>query len=87
MTETTNLTRSPLKRGNHYQYAGFESGFFIRLVAFRGHPEDDGGLQGVAYRWTGFPGRKGNFFFPCKSDTEFFANSMFANAYDAEVMR
>jgi len=76
------LVRSPLARGRRYQYAGFRSGFRVKYVAFRGHPEDDGGLQGVAIQWTGFPGRKGSMFYPCASDKEFFDMLIFRNAYD-----
>jgi len=83
--ETTGLTRSPLKRGNSYQYPGYSSGFDIKFVAFRGHPEDDGGLQGVAIRWTGFSSRHDAVFIPCKSDAEFFANLLVGNAYDKPV--
>lgn len=77
--------RSPLARGRRYQYLGFKSGFKVKHVAFRGHLEDDGGLQGVAIEWTGFPkgGRTGSGFWPCKSDKEFFSHEIFRNAYDA----
>lgn len=78
------LVRSPLARGRRYQYKGFRSGFRVKHVAFRGHPEDDGGLQGVAIQWEGFPsgGREGSGFYPCKSDAEFFRMLIFSNAYD-----
>ena len=76
------LVRSPLARGRRYQYAGFKSGFVVKHVAFRGHPEDDGGLEGVAIKWTGFTGRRGSVFYPCKSDAGFWSNIIFSNAYD-----
>lgn len=76
--------RKPLRRGLRYRYRGFNTGFVVTFVAFRGHPEDDGGLQGVAIKWFGFPrlGRHGGGFYPCKSDKEFFDMTAFRNAFD-----
>jgi hypothetical protein len=78
------LVRSPLARGRRYQYAGFNSGFVVRAVACRGHPEDDGGLPGVAIRWTGFGrgGRSGGVWYLFKTEAEFWAHDLFRNAYD-----
>ena len=78
------LVRSPLARGRRYQFAGFRSGFLVKAVAFRGHPEDDGGPPGVAIRWTGFGrgGRSGGGWYPFKTETEFWADYRFSNAYD-----
>lgn len=78
------LPRSPLSSGRQYRYNGYKVGFEVVHVAFRDHPEDDGGLQGVAIKWQGYPpdGRKGSAFYPCKSDVEFWEMQLFANAYD-----
>ena len=78
------LVRSPLARGRRHQFAGFSSGFLVNAVAFRGHPEDDGALQGVAIRWTGFGrgGRSGGGWYPFKTEAEFWADCRFSNAYD-----
>ena len=85
MTSTVqDLVRSPLARGRRYQYNGYRTGFRVKYVAFRGHPEDDGGLEGVAIAWEGFPrgGRQCGGFYPCKSDKQFFEMLIFRNAYD-----
>ena len=77
------LVRSPLARGRKYKFNGFPSGFTINHVAFRGHPEDDGGLQGVSVSWWGGL-RRQRMFHPCKSDKQFFEMLIFSNAYDPQ---
>lgn len=79
--------RSPLARGRRYQYRGFNSGFVVKHVTFRGHVEDDGGLEGVAIRWTGFPARRGSGFYPFKSEAAFWKHALFRNAYDAPQIK
>ena len=76
------LVRSPLARGRRYQFAGYKVGIEITHVAFRGHVEDDGGLQGVGVKWWGYPTKRDGAFWPCKSDKEFFDMLIFRNAYD-----
>ena len=82
----TEKHRHPLSTGRRYQYFGYNTGFRVTYVAFRGHPEDDGGMEGVGIKWEGFPkgGRRGSVFIPCKSDEEFFDHYVFRNAYDVE---
>ena len=76
------LVRSSLARGRRYQYAGYGVGIEITHVAFRGHVEDDGGLQGVGIKWWGYPKKREGAFYPCASDEEFFAMLLFRNAFD-----
>ena len=76
------LVRSPLKRGNRYQFHGYSVGIEITHVAFRGHEEDDGGLQGVGIKWWGYPKKREGGFYPCASDSEFFDMLTFRNVYD-----
>jgi hypothetical protein len=73
--------RAPLARGRRYQFAGYPSGIKINHVAFRGHPEDDGGLPGVSVSWWGGIRRRG-MFYPCRNDAEFWAIDIFSNAFD-----
>jgi len=75
------LVRAPLARGRKYQFAGYPSGFTVNFVAFRGHPEDDGGLTGVSVTWWGGISRP-SMFYPCKNDAEFWQFEIFSNAYD-----
>jgi hypothetical protein len=75
------LVRAPLARGRRYQFAGYPSGIKINHVAFRGHPEDDGGLPGVSVSWWGGIRRRG-MFYPCRNDAEFWAMDIFSNAFD-----
>jgi hypothetical protein len=75
------LVRAPLARGRRYQFAGYPSGIKINHVAFRGHPEDDGGLPGVSVSWWGGIRRRG-MFYPCRNDAEFWAIDIFSNAFD-----
>lgn len=75
------LVRAPLARGRKYQFRGYPSGFTINAVAFRGHTEDDGGLQGVSVSWWGGI-RRQRMWYPVKSDEEFWAMDIFKNAFD-----
>ena len=75
------LVRAPLSRGRKYQFRGYPSGIKINHVAFRGHPEDDGGLPGVSVSWWGGI-RRPRMFYPCRNDAEFWAMEIFRNAYD-----
>ena len=73
-------TRKPLARGNIYQFHGYPTKIKIKYVAFRGHPEDDGGLQGVAVQWI--RSQRMSMFYPCKSDEQFWSMMIFRNAFD-----
>lgn len=74
------LVRAPLARGRIYQFHGYPTKIRINHVAFRGHHEDDGGLEGVSVSWIKSNRRK--MFYPCKSDEEFWAMLIFRNAFD-----
>lgn len=77
--------RRPLARGNRYFYKGYKDvGFEVKWVTFRGHPNDNGGLPGVAIKWLGFTGRKGSGFWPSNNEKEFFAMLIFKNACNEE---
>lgn len=82
MVDDRRLVRAPLARGRRYQFDGYPSGFTIKYVAFRGHPEDDGGLQGVAVKWWGGIRRR-SMFYPCRNDAEFWDMEIFRNAFDS----
>jgi len=73
-------TRKPLARGNIYQFYGYPTKIRIKYVVFRGHLEDDGGLEGVAVEWIGCNRRSG--FYPCRSDEQFWRFLIFRNAFD-----
>ena len=74
--------RKPLKRGNVYQFKKSSVKIKIKYVVFSGHPEDDGGMEGVAVDWIRCGRIEKGMFYPCKSDAEFFAKIIFANACD-----
>jgi len=85
---TTALThpRRALRRDNEYRFKGFRrNGFRVNYVSFRGHPDDDGGLEGVSVTWLGRRrGEAQRSFHVCKSAEEFWALAIFANACDPE---
>lgn len=72
--------RAPLARGRVYQFSGYPTKIRINHVAFRGHSEDDGGLEGVSVSWIN--STHGKMFYPCKSDEEFWSMLIFRNAFD-----
>jgi hypothetical protein len=75
--------RRPLASGNIYRFKGYaRNGIRINAVAFRGHPEDDGALEGVSVTWLNATQQR--FWYPCKSETEFWSDIRFANACDPE---
>lgn len=76
--------RSPLARGRRYQFRGYPSRITINAVAFRGHPQDDGGLQGVSVSWWGGI-RRPRMWYPVKSEEEFWAMDIFRNAFDCPL--
>lgn len=79
------VDRSPLKRGNRYQFPGYNSGFQVSFVALPGHPEHDGGWPGVGIQWIGrnFHRRMKRAFYTFKSEAEFWGCYLFKGAVDA----
>lgn len=74
-----------IQRGTLLHYKGFDSrpSVEIRSVQLPGHPEYDGAMPGIAFRYVGkrmkIAGRKGRWFYPCRTADEFFADHRFAN--------
>jgi hypothetical protein len=77
--------RSPLGRGNRYQFPGYDAGFLVTFVAIPGHKEHDGGLPGVGIEWIGhnFHRRKKRAFYIFKSEADFWDSHLFKCAVDA----
>lgn len=77
--------RLPLKRGNRYQFPGYDSGFEVTYVALPGHPEHDGGIPGVGIDWIGknFHRRMRKCFYLFMSESEFWECYLFKGAVDA----
>ena len=75
----------PLKRGNRYQFPGYDSGFLVTYVALPGHHEHDGGWPGVGIQWIGrnFHSRMKRAFYTFKSEVEFWDCHLFKYAVDA----
>lgn len=72
-----------LQRGTKLFYAGYELTPSVEIlgVLLPGHPEHDGGLPGIVFRYLKRRGRP-RWFFPCKTAKEFFADERFANLTD-----
>lgn len=76
-------TRKPLMRGNIYQFYGYPTKIKIEAVCLRGHPQDDGALEGVSVKWLGTNGRgRKSGFYIFKSEQAFWGCHLFSNAYD-----
>lgn len=69
-----------IQRGDRLYYAGFDKtpSIEIKAVLVPGHPEYDGGLPGISFRYLKRRG-KPSWFYPCKTVDEFFADYRFAN--------
>ena len=69
-----------IQRGTLLRYKGFETtpSVEIRAVMLPGHPEHDGGLPGISFRWLKRRPRQG-WFYPCNTVEEFFADFRFSN--------
>lgn len=79
------VSRRPLNPGNVYSFYGYpRNGFRITAVCLPGHPDNDGGLPGVGFKWLRKNDRRG-WFYPCSSEDEFWADIRFANACDPEA--
>ncbi len=70
-----------LKRGDRFIYKGFETTPSLEIlhVMVPGHPEYDGALPGIAYRWLKRRGNRSRWFYPCHTVEQFFAVDIFAN--------
>jgi hypothetical protein len=69
-----------IQRGDKLFYKGFDltPSVEIKAVLVPGHPEYDGGIPGVSFRYLKRPG-KPSWFYPCRTVDEFFADYRFAN--------